>query len=173
MNTPKQPVSYKDLSLADLTSLINLGDPEAVTEIASRYLYGSGVPKNPEQASRWLQKAAEQENGQTQTPEQKTAEKTEPSLRETAFHTAVLCVFLIAAILCVFAVVPQNTFRNAHLKKITKKAEQGDPAAQFELGVHYEADIHDKNEAVRWFRKSAEQGNAHAQQALTELKANR
>jgi len=54
-----------------------------------------------------------------------------------------------------------------------QSANQGDAKAQFNLGVVY----HDGNvvtkddkEAIKWWRKSADQGNADAQKALDELK---
>jgi TPR repeat protein len=48
-------------------------------------------------------------------------------------------------------------------------AEQGDPRAQFNLGVIYELGQcvpQDNSEAVKWYRKAAEQGLANAQYKL-------
>ena len=52
------------------------------------------------------------------------------------------------------------------LAETRKKAEQGDAAAQFNLGLMYangDSVPKDAVEAVKWYRKAAEQGNADAQ----------
>jgi TPR repeat protein len=51
-------------------------------------------------------------------------------------------------------------------KKAEVKAQKGDRAAQFELGVRYRRGIgigRSDDKAIYWFRKAAEQGNAGAQ----------
>ncbi len=64
-----------------------------------------------------------------------------------------------------------------HIKRVTKKAleifkplaEQGDAAAQFNLGNKYlygEGVLQDYAEAAKWYRKAAEQGDAEAQTML-------
>ena len=55
------------------------------------------------------------------------------------------------------------------LKQYRKAADQGNPQAQFNLGVIYENGRgvpQDYAEAVRWYRKAAEQGFADAQENL-------
>jgi TPR repeat protein len=50
-----------------------------------------------------------------------------------------------------------------------KAAEQGDAAAQYNLGIRYEKGEgipQDYKEAVKWYRKAAEQGHADAQVIL-------
>ncbi len=50
-----------------------------------------------------------------------------------------------------------------------KAAEQGDAAAQYNLGVHYDDGkgvTEDDAQAVYWYRKAAEQGDAAAQNLL-------
>ncbi len=57
----------------------------------------------------------------------------------------------------------------AALKECRPLAEQGDAAAQYNLGVMYYGGYgvpQDYAEAVRWYRKAAEQGNAPAQYNL-------
>ena len=58
------------------------------------------------------------------------------------------------------------------LKAFRPLAEQGNPAAQSDLGVMYEkgqAVSQDYNEAVRWYRKAADQGYAPAQFNLARM----
>ena len=56
-----------------------------------------------------------------------------------------------------------NYEQNATLAALTKQAEAGDPSAQVELGDVYERGLlgpKSNSDALRWFRKSAEQGSA-------------
>ena len=56
---------------------------------------------------------------------------------------------------------------------LQERAEQGDAQAQYELGkLRWDGTedlAKDRVEAVRWYRKAAEQGLAEAQKALKEL----
>ena len=57
----------------------------------------------------------------------------------------------------------------ANVEEIRAKAEKGDAAAQFVLGLKYtigDGVTKDYAEAVKWFRKGAEQGHADAQNML-------
>mgnify|MGYP002738644727 CR=1 FL=1 len=58
------------------------------------------------------------------------------------------------------------------LKILTELAEQGDAAAQFNLGVMYlngEGVPRDVSQALTWYHKAAEQGNAVAQFFLGDM----
>ena len=58
--------------------------------------------------------------------------------------------------------------------KTLKAAEQGDPDAQNYLGWMYSHGSgvrRNKVEAVKWYRRAAEQGDSEAKRALEELKA--
>ena len=53
-----------------------------------------------------------------------------------------------------------------------KAAEQGDAAAQYNLGIMYEEGTgvkQDFAEAAKWYRKAAEQGDTEAAAALKQL----
>ncbi|GHT32760.1 hypothetical protein AGMMS49592_0010 [Endomicrobiia bacterium] len=53
-----------------------------------------------------------------------------------------------------------------------KKAEQGFAEAQYNLGVMYykgEGVKQDYKEAIKWFKKAAEQGHSGAKTALTKI----
>ena len=54
---------------------------------------------------------------------------------------------------------------------LTQKAWEGDADAQFELGCSY-SQLQDHEEALKWFRKSAEQGHAIAQYNMGLMSAN-
>ena len=58
--------------------------------------------------------------------------------------------------------------------ELVKKAKAGDASAQRNLGVCYgggQGVGKDEKEAVKWFTKSAEQGEANAKKALEYLKS--
>ncbi len=70
---------------------------------------------------------------------------------------------------------PDNFFdrfdgvRDSSPETVRKAAEQGDPDAQYKLGLLYDKGLvvlQDFAEAVKWYRKAAEQGHADAQNNL-------
>ncbi|RXK53111.1 sel1 repeat family protein [Oleiharenicola lentus] len=60
-----------------------------------------------------------------------------------------------------FAIAADST----EIKELKKKAEDGDPNAQFLLGRHYFL-LTEKAEGAKWYHRAAEQGNADAQNML-------
>jgi TPR repeat protein len=77
-------------------------------------------------------------------------------------------VFL-AAILGLLLCVP--VFSDEKFEELTVKAKAGDPEAQVRLGMIYSYGRgvpKDDVEAVKWFRKAAEQGNANAKEWLRQ-----
>jgi TPR repeat protein len=65
--------------------------------------------------------------------------------------------------------IPYLELPLAELKRI---ATQGDPLAQFYLGVRYDLTKKDHKQAATWYRKAAEQGDAGAQVLLGVMYAN-
>ena len=78
----------------------------------------------------------------------------------------ILTIILSLACVSVFGTTPQEAV------ELKKKAEKGDVFSQYLLGCYYVTDIkidgvdRDPEEAVKWFRKAAEQGYAPAQSIL-------
>ena len=75
----------------------------------------------------------------------------------------------IGLLLLFLAVFSRAIFGADSVDELRKKAEAGDAAAQYNLGVMYangNGVLSDSAEAVRWYRKSAKQGNADAQSNL-------
>lgn len=59
---------------------------------------------------------------------------------------------------------------------LLEKAMSGDAESQYQLALCYrngEGVEQSNEEAVKWYRKAAEQGNSDAQEALTELEYNK
>ena len=59
-------------------------------------------------------------------------------------------------------------FGGMPLKQIKALAEQGNVAAQSEIGTMYEA-VQDYVQAAYWYRQAAEQGDVDAQNKLTHM----
>ena len=81
---------------------------------------------------------------------------------------------ILTALACAFAAVP------AYAEQVTPEpirewraaADRGEAWAQFNLGLAYDKGDgveKDLREAVRWYRKAAEQGDKEAQRALQKL----
>lgn len=71
-----------------------------------------------------------------------------------------------ALLALIFNVATALAAENDPIDKLRRDAEQGDAAAQFNLGLVYDegkAVLQDVAEALKWFRRAAEQGNAKAQ----------
>ena len=83
-------------------------------------------------------------------------------------HPITLCV-LIAAVALSGCTEKQSKTDRKPLADTRAKAENGDAQSQFNLGSWYakgEGVAKDYVEAVKWYRKAAEQNSAEAQDAL-------
>lgn len=58
MAEPAKKTAYDKLPLSELKTLVESGDLTAQFELASRYNYGRGLPKDTQTAMKWLRKAA-------------------------------------------------------------------------------------------------------------------
>jgi TPR repeat protein len=72
------------------------------------------------------------------------------------------------AVLLLASLVQPVAAQGTELSDIKALAEKGDAGAQDKLGNAYRADL-DNAKAVEWYRKSALQGNAHAQTELGRI----
>ena len=77
-----------------------------------------------------------------------------------------LCSIAIALLASAACSKRTTESARAEFASLRAKAEAGNAAAQFDLGIMYRAGAgvpKDEVEAVKWYRKSAEQGNDRAQ----------
>ena len=132
--------------LNDLRVAAEQGDADAQFRFGNIYYRGNGVPQSSPEAAKWFRKAAMQghvdaisrlafmyKNGHGVPWNEEMAEK----LHE----------------------------RSVKLNSLREAAERGDAEAQFRLGdIYYEGKevSQDHSEALKWFRKAAEQGHAGA-----------
>jgi len=90
--------------------------------------------------------------------------------------TLVVAFDLFLGAMLPFAHAEELDYRNLPVSELTQKAEAGDAEAQVCLGFayHYGGGVsQDFQQAVKWYRKAAEQGNAAAQSALRALEEER
>ncbi len=122
------------------------GDAEAQYNLGLAYDAGEGVERDPREAMRWYRKAAEQGHAWA-----------EAKLRDEQNRVA--------------AEQAKNKLA-AGIAKWRAAAERGEAVAQYSLGYSYATGKgveQDPREAVRWYRKAAEQGHAWAQNNLGNL----
>ncbi len=132
----------RSLSLSELQTKAESGDPAAQIELGSRYEWGiKGVVENGVEAVKWYRRAAELGNAEAQWR------------LGTRFEFG------------------QGVYKNyaEAMKWYQLSANQGNTAAQWSVGKLYEsgAGVPENDvEAVRWYRLAAERGNFVAQHSL-------
>jgi hypothetical protein len=86
-----------------------------------------------------------------------------------------LALCLLALALSIPAVAQEDKPLSDKTKALIEKAEGGDAVAQWHVGLKYakgEGVLKDDKEAVKWYRKAADQGLADAQYNLGVMYAN-
>ena len=86
-------------------------------------------------------------------------------MRLETFAVSLVCLLIFVTVACLALPAPPSA-RTPSSAEIRAKAEQGDAAAQFSLGVIYakgQGVAQDYAEAAKWYRKAAEQGYTPAQ----------
>ena len=156
------------------------GDAMFQTQTANNYAEGRGVEKDMEEALKWYQKAAAQDEPQAQF-----------NLGYMYYNGEVLPLDYPKAVEWFTKSAGQNDsygqdhlgwmyFKGLGVEKNEKKAvewftksvEQGNERGQYNLGNMYAEGRgveKDEKEAVKWFRKAAEQGYEPAKTALKKL----
>jgi uncharacterized protein len=137
-----QVPDFKQMTLAELQTAAEKGNPQAQFELGERFHNGSGVLKDSTEAVEWWQKAA--------------AQKFPPAELDlgVAYGRG--------------DGVPKNMQEG--VKWCRMAADSGLTMAQMTLGILF-CDGHsgveqDYTEAFKWFKKAAEQGNLHAEYYL-------
>jgi hypothetical protein len=164
---------WKKSALAD--------NPQSQFRLGEAYLEGQGVKKDPTQAIHWLTKSAEQGNNQARyllgkmyyegynVPEDKALGKDWLAQAAAQGHTdAINLLGVIENIAEYTTMVYQQS-----AEVLKEKAANGDPQAEYELGLRYESGAWDVNrddqQALYWLTKAAEDGNRHAMATLAHI----
>lgn len=137
--------------------LAEKGDAKAQDEVGIAYLDGKGIPRDLSKAISWLEKSAKQNNGDAQ---------------------------LTLALYYMGIYNYQDDFYNTSDEEAKKGfallqelAEKGNKVAQYKLGLQYVSEcdfaktntLKNRELAIEWLQKSADQGYAEAQRDLGEI----
>lgn len=133
---------------------------ESQIELGRCYLTGIGVEKNEVEAVKWFRKAADRGNDEGQV-----------LLGLCYFNGLGVETDETEAIKWFHRAAKQDGYFTDNAKQYLKAIEDGDPEAQCRLARDYDYKygfffVENETEAVKWYRKAAEQGNADAQAAL-------
>jgi TPR repeat protein len=159
------------------------GNPEAQYRLGKARLEGFGVDKNPARAVHWLTKAGENGNADAQYLLGKmyhdgyaVAQDNELArdwLSRAAARGHSDAINLLAVVNDVLKYTTMVYQQSADVLK--QKAAEGDPLAQYELGLRYESgawDVtKDNKKALHWLSEAAKNGNRHAMAALAHIYA--
>ena len=137
------------------------GNANGQVSLGGCYLCGTGVEKDEAEAVKWFRKAAEQGDASAQTF---LADCYLFGRGVAKDETEALTWFRRAA--------KQDVYRAKTAKNYLKAVEDDDPEAQCHLAKAYQVGLccaENEVEAVKWYRKAAEQGHKDAETALQEL----
>lgn len=157
------------------------GNDKAQYLLGKAYLDGSGINKDTKQAIEWITLSAEQGNKDAQyllgkiyyeghhVATDKEAAKSWLSRAASQAHTgAINLLGIINTVIDSSTIVYQQSS-----EVLQNKAEQGDPQAEYELGLRYESGAWDVNKdnkkALLWITKSANDGNPVAMKTLADI----
>lgn len=165
--------------------LAEQGDPTAEVGMGNLYDSGSGVPKDPEQATTWYQRAADQGFGEGEcTLGLRYVEGLGVQLRDISQGLTLMkkavdqgnghCAESIGELYRngLFS-VPKDTVEAAAWHR--RGAEMGDTSAEARLGIDYQFGIgvqQDSAKAAYWYRKAAEQTHKAADQGNVAAQLN-
>ena len=160
------------------------GNDQAQYLLGTLYLEGKGTEKNTSQAIDWLREAADQQHTKSLLLlanlyyQGNEVDKNIPESKKWLQQAVDLGVIEAEDLLAKITEDEQNARRLVELKKspalrYRTAAEKGDIDAQFTLGNSYLKGENglkkDSHEAVKWFKKAAEQSHANAQYTLGYL----
>ncbi len=130
------------------------GNTDAQFLLGMMYELGASVPQSNEEAVKWYRMAAEQGNAEAQ----ENLDRINGG-NYLSRNNENLGLFFKAII-------------NSSINLVRKYAEQGSAKAQYDLGMMYEVGFgvtQSDKEAVKWFRKAADQGHTEAQKKLDAI----
>ncbi len=159
------------------------GMPEAQYRLGKAYLEGFGVKKDPAEAVHWLREAAENgshdaefelgkmyQEGYTVAQDKGLAQDW-LSRAARSGHSAAINLLGVLKGLRKYTGIEYQKPASA----LIEEARNGDPVAQYELGLRYETGAwgvtRDEKKALYWLNKAADNGNHHAMATLAHIYA--
>ncbi len=147
------------------------------------YLDGKGVPKDADKAAQWLEQAAAEGNAHAQyelgrmyhegyavVQDQELVKDWLSQAAAQGHSEATNLLSVVNSFIKSITLVSGESYDALH-----EKAEQGDPHAQYELGLRYEngaAEVNrDPAKALEWLTRAAKNGNLLAMHKLARVYA--
>jgi TPR repeat protein len=159
------------------------GNAKAQYYLGKAYLDGSGVKHDAQKAIDWLTQSAESGNQDAQFLIGKMyhegyvvaqdQELTRDWLTRAADNGHTDAINLLGIINTIYK--ESTMVRQDSIEALTEKAKQGDPGAEYELGVDYESGAYSEDagpnpkQALYWLNMAANNGNLHAMKTLAEI----
>ena len=151
------------------------GDAEAELMLGLCYASGIGVPKSIESEAFWLRRSSDHGNHDAQFYLGilfDAAEMEDESLEQ--WLKAAKGGNIAAQTMAGFVLLESQSWEKQRdgVAWLTKAAERNDSTAQWRLGKFRDESIgvsRNRDEAIKWYRKSAEQGNRDAKARLLEI----
>ena len=157
------------------------GNAKAQYHLGEAFLHGTGVKQNNEKAIDWLTKSAEAGNHEAQyligkmyhegfvVAQDHELAKDWLSRAASNGHTgAINLLAIINSMVKYTTMVSQQSY-----DVLAAKAKQGDPHAQYELGLRYKTGaldvIADPGKSLYWLTKAADNGNLQAMKTLSDI----
>lgn len=159
------------------------GNSQAQYRLGKAYLDGNGVEHDAKTAMVWLKQAADHGNADAQfmigklyhegyvvAQDQQLARDWLGRAAASGHTEAINLLALIDTFLKSTTLTAQESY-----SALKERAEQGDPHAQYELGLRYENGAYDvtadPEKALAWFRRAARNGNLLAMKKLSGIYA--
>lgn len=156
---------------------------EAKYRLGKAYLEGKGVPQDDGKAAEWLKQAASEGNvhaqyllgrmyheGYAVAQDQELAKDWLSRAATQGHSEAINLLHVVNSFIKSITMVSAESYEALH-----EKAEQGDPHAQYELGLRYENGALDVNrdpaKALKWLTRAASNGNLLAMHKLARVYA--
>ncbi len=157
------------------------GLSEAQYQLGKAYLDGFGITKNPTESMHWMTLAAENGNhnaeyelgkmyqeGYATVEDKVLAQDWLSRAARSGNSSAINFLAALSKLVKYTSLVYQQS-----AEILEGKAENGDPDAQFELGLRYESGAWDVNKndqkALYWLTKASDNGNLHATNSLIHI----
>lgn len=152
------------------------GNAQAQHNLAHAYENGTGAGKDAGKALHWYQQAAKQGQSKSAAALKRLSGQSEPILPAGVLHQTKTHKIeqkasgdlVITGSISANRLVEHAMGDSEKMLQLRRRAEQGDAAAQFELGEMYRMNVlpRDMRQAADWLGKAAEQGHANAMHSL-------
>jgi len=156
-----------DSYVRNLWRRANQGETAAQYVLAFKFEHGGGVARNLEEAIRWYKAAAAQGDSDAAHALRRLRANEPYALQGSGVVSSSSPPPLTT---------PATASGDSYVQNLRRRANSGEATAQYILGYRYEHGgqgiSRDRNEAIRWYKAAAAQGDSDAAHALRRLGVN-